>query len=187
MSDRSYTPKIYREQGGSGMTVATGGTLTVEGTLTIATSATVTNAGALSVSGTQTVAAGGGITFATGSKLVRSVLTATAGSTLGAEDSGLVVVANAADLTFVLPATAAGLEFTFILASGGLSSTTADGLAVSPVTADRIRGIGVTPADNKDLILFGTADRAGDMLKIVGDGAAGWVVVAAEGTWARES
>lgn len=99
-------------------------------------------------------------------------------------DSGVVFEAGAADLVFTLPATAAGLHYTFVLAAAGLSAGT--GLSISPNAADQIIGNGFTPADDKDAICAGSGDRAGDMIELVGDGNLGWYITGVIGTWTRE-
>lgn len=99
--------------------------------------------------------------------------------------SGAVILVTAADQTLTLPATVEGLEYTIILAAAGLS--TGAGLAISPAAADQIIGNGFTPADNKDAILAGSGDRAGDTITLVGDGVAGWYITAVTGTWTREA
>jgi hypothetical protein len=55
------------------------------------------------------------------------------------------------------------------------------------VSADLIRGNGITPADNKDLICTQATSRIGDSCTIVGDGVDGWYITAITGTWARET
>jgi len=100
--------------------------------------------------------------------------------TLTAADSGSVFIADAVDLTVTLPATAAGLEFTFVVAT--VSVTT--GLSISPVTADYIAH--TTAVVDKDLINTGATDVIGDSVTIVGDGVDGWFCTSLKGTWAKE-
>lgn len=113
------------------------------------------------------------------------VLTKSADYTLTAADNGGTVVVTGVDKVISLPATAAGLWYRIVLAAAGLSAGT--GLSVSPVAADQIIGNGFTPADNKDAILAGAGDRAGDSITLVADGDLGWYVVAVTGTWTREA
>lgn len=124
----------------------------------------------------------------TGSNLLgvnEKVVTKSADYTLTTEDSGAVVVVTGVDKVMTLPATALGLKYTFVLAAAGLSAGT--GLSISPAAADKIMGNGFTSADNKDAILAGATDREGDVLTIVGDGADGWYITEAIGTWSREA
>jgi hypothetical protein len=117
--------------------------------------------------------------------LRETVVVATADVTLTAADSGKVIIMNATASKVVnLPATAAGLRFTLV---HQVASTSGAGHAFSPVAADLIRGNGITPADNKDLICSQATSRVGDACTIVGDGVDGWYVTAITGTWAREA
>ena len=117
--------------------------------------------------------------------LRRPVLTKNADYTVTPADSWAVIVVTAADKVMTLPATAAGLWYTFVLAGAGLSAGT--GLKISPNAADKIMGNGFTSADDKDAILAGSGDREGDMLTLVGDGVDGWYVMDVIGTWTREA
>lgn len=113
------------------------------------------------------------------------VKTLTANTTLKASDSGTVFVIGAADKTITLPATVKGVVYRFILAAAGLS--TGAGLLISPNASDKITGNGLAGNDNKDLILAGSGDRAGDYVELVGDGDLGWYVTAANGTFTVEA
>lgn len=117
------------------------------------------------------------------SGLRQKVETKTANYTVVAADSGKIIIANAVDLVFTLPATVAGLVFTFVVKA--VSATT--GLSISPAAADKIMGNGFTSADNKDAINTAATDREGDMIQLVGDGVDGWYVTGVIGTWAREA
>lgn len=105
--------------------------------------------------------------------------------TLTALQSGSLFRVTAANAVVTLPATAAGLRYSFVLAAAGLSA--AAGLALSPAAADKIMGNGFTAADNKDAILAGASDREGDAITLVGDGVDGWYIESLTGTWAREA
>lgn len=96
-------------------------------------------------------------------------------------ESGTLFIATVADVIFALPATSAGLwyTFTFKSASAGV------GGQVKPVTVDKIIGNGFTAADNKAAINSGATDRSGDAITVVGDGLDGWFIVNLTGTWAR--
>lgn len=111
------------------------------------------------------------------------VVTKDAAYTVTEADNGRTFVATAVDLVFTLPATKNGLEYTFYT---GLASTTT-GLSISPAAADKINGLGITAADNKDLINTAATDAVGDCVTIRGDGVDGWYVVSIRGTWAREA
>lgn len=108
-----------------------------------------------------------------------------ANATLTLAHSGALIVVTAADVVLTLPATAAGLIFKVVLAAAGLSGGT--GLSLSPQAADQIIGNGFTPADDKDAILTGATDRAGDSLTVEADGNLGYYITAVTGTWARQA
>jgi hypothetical protein len=108
-----------------------------------------------------------------------------AAKTVGASDSGkaFAVVGASSATVVTLPATAAGLTYTIINVAQD-----ADGaIQVSPVSADQIAGVDITEADNKDLINTSATQRCMDLVKVVGNGAAGWFVTDIRGTWAIES
>jgi hypothetical protein len=107
----------------------------------------------------------------------------TADTTLTAADSGNTYISGAADLVFTLPATVAGLTYTFV--ADTLSSTT--GLSISPNASDQLRGNGFTAADDKDAINTAATDAVGDSMTIVGNGTTGWMITNVTGTWAREA
>lgn len=108
--------------------------------------------------------------------------------TLTAADTGKVFLIATDALTITLPATVAGLEFTFI-------NTGADGnniITISPAAADGIFGAitlaasVVTMAGTAGTNLINTKGTAnkGDMVKLIGDGISGYAIVAAGGIWA---
>lgn len=98
--------------------------------------------------------------------------------TLTEADSGKVFVSDTAEAVYTLPATAAGLTFTFVV--GVVSVTT--GLSVSPQAADKIV-IGAK-ADDADLVNTQATEVVGDTVTLVGNGTTGWVVTSMRGTWA---
>ncbi len=107
----------------------------------------------------------------------------TGNKTLDEGDNGVVQVVTA-DATITLPATVVGTTYTIF--NGGQGST--DGtiaINVSPAAADKIMGNGFTSADNKDAI--NTNGNYGDMIRLVGDGANGWMIQEVIGTWTREA
>lgn len=114
--------------------------------------------------------------------------------TLAATDCGVVQNVISDAITVTLPSTAAGLSYTIrnagVKATGGAAGTGSNGTVavnVSPAAADKIQGLQVTAADNKDFINTKSTSKVGDEVKIVGDGVDGWLVHSAVGTWAREA
>ena len=159
----SYVTKVHGSSGidgGDEVVVASGGTLTVESGGTVAL-----EAGAI-----KTEAAGVVKTITTTASAVSFAVTAA--------DSGNVYRITAADKVASLPATVAGLTYTFIVDTIGGST----GFSISPVTADSISGGTV----NKDLINTEGTSVVGDTVTVLGDGADGWYVIARTGTWAEE-
>lgn len=124
------------------------------------------------------IASGGKITQEPGGSVVPPVAIKAASYTVLASESGTIFIADAADLVFTLPATQAGLIFTFVCAA--VSAGT--GLSISPAAADKIN----EGTANKDLINSGASDVLGDSVTIVGDGVTGWYTIAKIGTWAAE-
>lgn len=131
------------------------------------------------------IADGGKITQEDGGSVTRPVRTITAEATLDASESGLIVFLGAADLTVNLPATEAGVTFTFVMPTAGLSA--AAGAVINPVSDDLITGGGLTGVVDKDLLLTGGNDALGDTVTIVGDGVDGWFITSIVGTWTKES
>lgn len=106
--------------------------------------------------------------------------------TLSRADSGKVYTIDVAECVVTLPAVdaaMAGVTYTFVTIT--LSAVT--GLSLSPAAADQIRGKGITAADNKDYINSAATDAVGDLVTLVCDGGAGWLVTSERGTWAREA
>ena len=114
----------------------------------------------------------------------RPVKVVTADTTLTAADNGALIIVNAAATKVItLPATVAGLRFTI---THQVATTGGAGHSLSPAAADLIRGDGITPADNKDLICTQATSRIGDSVTVVGDGVDGWYIESVTGAWARE-
>ena len=111
--------------------------------------------------------------------------TKSADFTVSAADAGKTFLITGVDKVATLPATAAGLRFTFVVASTALSAGT--GFSVSPNAVDKIMGNGFTSADDKDAINSGASDREGDLLELTGDGVDGWYITRVIGTWARQA
>lgn len=115
----------------------------------------------------------------------------TANKTLGYEDSGKTFLIATDALVVTLPATKAGVEYTFV-------NSGADGnniITVSPNANDAIFGsVANATADsvsggvvNKDIINTKASANKGDYIKLRGDGADGWYIVGGVGIWASEA
>jgi hypothetical protein len=193
-----YQSKVYREQGGKKLVVLatgeievrSGGTLDMQSGSTITEAGTVTQSGTRNVTGTLNITTGG-LTLASGGYIKDSWITATADTTLTAAKSGQTYKVNVADLRFDLPAATTagdGVFYRFVLATGGLSSATAGaGLKIRPASGDFITGIGLNSTDGQKLDLSATSDREGDCVCIRCDGAGGWYITEAEGTWVKST
>ena len=119
------------------------------------------------------------------------VETVTASQTLSYNDSGKVFLVGTDALTITLPATKAGVRYTFV-------NSGADGnniITISPNASDGVWGtitlagsvVDLGGVDDKDLInTKGTAIK-GDAITICGDGSVGWYVLSSTGIWAAES
>jgi hypothetical protein len=98
-------------------------------------------------------------------------------------DCGVVQVVTVDAKVVSLPPTAVGLEFE--IENGG-----ADGavlVTVSPDAADQIAGAGLAAADDKDILNTKVTAKKGDRVRLVANGAAGWVLVEKVGAWARQA
>ena len=129
------------------------------------------------------IASGGKITQEAGGAIVAPVAIKTLDYTVLASESGTIFKIATDAKTFTLPATEAGLRYTFI-------NSGADGavlLAISPAAADAIHGRALTSVDDKDLLNTKATAKEGDAVTIIGDGVDGWFIVAVEGIWAKES
>jgi hypothetical protein len=111
--------------------------------------------------------------------------------TLTAEDSNKVFLVGTNGKTITLPATAAGLKYTFI--NSGADDAVA--ITLSPQSVDAI--MGTIPnaegdsisggTDGKDFVnTQGTANK-GDRITIIADGSEGWYITEGVGIWASES
>lgn len=109
--------------------------------------------------------------------------TKSADYTMTKADSGHLTKVDTDAVVITLPATAPGLFYLFENAG----ADAAVGFSVSPNASDKFQGVGLTAADNKDLVNTKATAKKGDRLAIVGDGADGWYVVRMTGTWARET
>lgn len=114
----------------------------------------------------------------------RDVEDVTDDKNLDAADSGKVFRVTADAKTITLPATVLGLTYTIV---NGQSRDGSIKVAISPNANDRITGIDLTPADNKDLINTKATAKRYDRVTLFGDGSLGWYVMDAVGIWAREA
>jgi hypothetical protein len=109
------------------------------------------------------------------------------------ESNGVFGIATDAKV-FTLPATQAGLKYTFV----NLGANGNNILTISPQAADGICGT-ITLAStvvvdagvvNKDVINTKATAKTGDSITLVGTGVAGtsaWVILASTGIWAAEA
>lgn len=105
--------------------------------------------------------------------------------TMTAADSGYITYIDTDAVVITLPATVVGYTYTFVNAG----ADGAVGFSISPNASDQIAGVGLTAADNKDIVNTKATARRGDMVRIVADGTAGvgWIIQEMRGTWAREA
>lgn len=111
-------------------------------------------------------------------------VTKTANYTLAAADVGKCVDCATDGVVFTLPATVIGYSFRVRNTSTALGAV---GITLSPNAADKIMGVGLTAADDKDLVNTKATARPGDEVLLVADGVDGWYVHRLVGTWAREA
>ena len=114
------------------------------------------------------------------------VVSLTANVTLTEADSGKVFTSGAADLVVTLPAasvTTKGVFYEFFT----ITLSAATGYSVSPNSADKIQGKGITSAVDKDIINTHATEALGDRIVLVCDGSVGWLILGTTGTWAREA
>lgn len=108
--------------------------------------------------------------------------TLSADTTLAEADVGKIIDVDTDAKVLTLPATVVGMRFR-------IRNAGADGavlVTVSPNAADKIMGVGITSADNKDLLNTKATAKKGDYIDLLGDGVNGWYVQELRGTWARE-
>jgi len=108
----------------------------------------------------------------------------TATKTLSYGDSGKVFLVGTDALTVTLPATKAGVRYTFL-------NSGADGavlITVSPNASDKIMGtvaaVSMTASDDGDFTNTKVTANKGDWATIVGDGSDGWYIIGGDGVWA---
>ncbi|AQT69956.1 hypothetical protein STSP2_03156 [Anaerohalosphaera lusitana] len=103
--------------------------------------------------------------------------------TVDAQDNGKVLHIATDAKTFTLPATSAGFEITFV--NDGADAVVE--LTVSPNANDKITGVDLAGADNKDIVNTKATAEHGDFITLVGNGGDGWYIKAIRGTWALET
>lgn len=112
------------------------------------------------------------------------VETVTESQTLSYNDSGKVFLVGVDALTITLPATKAGVRFTFI--NSGADDAVL--ITVSPNANDAIIGtiaaVIATGSDDGDLTNTKSGANKGDWVTIVGDGVSGWYITGGDGVWA---
>ena len=108
----------------------------------------------------------------------------TATKTLNYGDSGKVFLVGTDALVITLPATKAGVRYTFVN-SGDDDAVL---ITVSPNASDKIMGtiaaVSMTASDDGDLTNTKTGANKGDWVTIVGDGSDGWYIIGGDGVWA---
>jgi hypothetical protein len=77
-----------------------------------------------------------------------------------------------------LHATAVGQSITFRIGAEGIT------LSLSPNASDKIQGVDITAADNKDVIF--TSQPIGSFVTLISDGVDGWNITAVKGVFTRE-
>lgn len=112
------------------------------------------------------------------------VETITASVTLSYSDSGKIFLVGTDALTITLPATKAGVRYTFVNSGD-------DGdvlITVSPNASDKIMGtiaaVSMTASDGGNLTNTKADANKGDWATIVGDGSDGWYIIGGDGVWA---
>lgn len=125
--------------------------------------------------------------------VMKSVQTIAADTALTAAMHGKTFLVATDGKVITLPATVAGLRYTFI----NTGAATHNDIKISPAAADGISGT-ITLADsvvvdagivNKDLINTKGTSACGDSVTLVGTGVTGtsaWIIVSSTGIWAAE-
>lgn len=78
-----------------------------------------------------------------------------------------------------LHATAAGQSLWFRVGADGIT------LTLSPNASDKIQGVDITAADNKDIVF--TSQPIGSYVNLISDGVDGWNIAAVKGAFTRET
>ena len=112
------------------------------------------------------------------------VETVTASQTLSYNDSGKVFLVGTDALTITLPATKAGVRYTFV--NSGADDAVL--VTVDPNASDKIMGtiaaVRMSAGDGGALTNTKSGANKGDWATIVGDGSDGWYIIGGDGVWA---
>ena len=157
----------------NGLTIDAGGCTITAGGLTVA-------AAGLAVTGASTFA--DKITYSdvlVHANAITEVMTGD--KTLDAQDVGKIMTSAVDSATVTLPATAAGLNYTIVELTDGYK------LTVQPHTNDQIYMPDILTDSDNGIVLTATTAKDGDLIKLMGDGSAGWYVTQLHGTWAAQS
>lgn len=128
-------------------------------------------------------------------KIISIISTLADGTTLTIGQSGATILQSTNSATITLPATVAGIEYTFIWVG-----TDGQTFNISPNASDKIGGSIVDVAngnvvtasnngagtDDKDLQLD-SGSKVGDRVTLIGDGSLGWFIKDGLGSWVFES
>ena len=121
------------------------------------------------------------------------VVTLAADTTITEEDCGKTFLCGTDGKVFSLPATKAGLKYTFM----NIGARTTVGFSISPVAADGISGTFTLAAAvvvdagvvNKDITNTKGTAEPGDSVEIIGTGVTGtkaWLIKSSTGIWAAQ-
>lgn len=113
--------------------------------------------------------------------------TITATQTLSYNDSGKVFLVATDALVITLPATKAGVKFTFVNSGADANNI----ITISPNSSDKIIGSIANAAadsvcsasDDGDLVNTKATSNKGDRVTLVGDGEDGWYIIEGIGIW----
>ena len=112
------------------------------------------------------------------------VETVTESKTLNYGDSGKVFLVGTDALVITLPATKAGVRYSFV--NSGADDAVL--ITVSPNASDKIMGtiaaVSMSASDDGDLTNTKSGANKGDWCTIVGDGSDGWYIIGGDGVWA---
>jgi hypothetical protein len=124
----------------------------------------------------------------------RRAVDVTENKTLAITDVGVVQNVITDAITLTLPSTVVGYVFTARNGGDNASGTPtrsaqagSAAVTVSPAAADKIAGMQVTAADDKDFVNTKATAQIGDEITLVGDGVNGWFVTNIKGVWAKEA
>lgn len=132
MADETYTPKVYRKQGGDELIVASGGLIDIE------------SGGALKLAGVEVTAGAAELNIAAIPASGIEVVTAT--NVILAAESGKTFFLDAvAGFASTLPAPAAGLKFSFIVKTAPTSNGYT--IVTNGTTQKVLKGLVVVAAD----------------------------------------